>query len=130
MAQKRFCTGRCRTMFYYVPTAPYKNYRFYNYTSKDCEPQVICPKIFTVFYNSTTNKCTDMSTGDNVPGVNATPYSGKDTYEVQFDCIHGHVGIYKGIQECICDFGWKTSYMPGTRQNPKYQKCNTAITIY
>ena len=71
-----------------------------------------------------------MSTGDTVPGVDATPYKGNDTYEVEFVCINGHVGVYKGRKECICDFGWKTTFMPGTRQNPKYQKCNKGISIY
>lgn len=83
-------------MFYYIPSAPNKNYRFYNKTTKDCEPKAICPKIFTVFYNSTTNKCVDMSTGDEVPSVNATPYDGKDAFEVEFVCINGKVGMYKG----------------------------------
>jgi hypothetical protein len=71
-----------------------------------------------------------MSTGDEVAGVNARPYAGNDTYEVEFVCIHGKVGVYKGRKECICDFGWKTTFVPGTRQNPKYQKCNQGITIY
>jgi hypothetical protein len=82
MAEERFCKKRCELMFYYIPDAPYRNYRFYNKTTKDCEPRVICPKIFTVKYNSTGNSCYDMSTGDIVAGVNATPYAGNDTYEV------------------------------------------------
>ena len=71
-----------------------------------------------------------MSTGDNVLGVNSTPYAGTDTYEVEFVCINGKVGIYKGRKECICDFGWRTEYEAGVRTNPKYLKCNAGISIY
>ena len=49
---------------------------------------------------------------------------------MEFVCINGKVGMYKGRQECICDFGWKTRYVTGVRSNPKFQKCNQGISIY
>lgn len=67
-------------MYYYIPDAPNKNYRYYNRTSKDCEPQAICPTIFTVQYNSKLNKCVDISTGEIIPSVDAKPYKGNDTF--------------------------------------------------
>lgn len=38
--------------------------------------------------------------------------------------------MHKGRKDCICDFGWKTEYVTGVRTNPRYQKCNTGISIF
>lgn len=69
-------------MYYYIPDAPYKNYRYYNKTSKDCEPKVICPQIFTVQYDSILNRCVDKSTGDVVKGIDAKSPVVDDSYPV------------------------------------------------
>ena len=71
-----------------------------------------------------------MTSNDIVKGIDSTPMKSKYVQEVQFECINGYVGIYKGLPDCICDFGWKTSYWAAEVVNPTYPKCNKGILIY
>lgn len=65
----------------------------------------------TVVYNYTTNSCVDISTGSKVEGIDASPPNASTLINVTFTCQNGYVGIYNGLQDCICNFGYKTDLL-------------------
>ncbi len=114
-----------------MPTVQYKNLRFYNSTTKLCQSRPICPSIITVLYNFTSNKCIDISTKSEVIGIDSSPPNSSLLINVTFVCQNGNIGVYNGLQDCICNFGFKTNLLMsfGSNLNQRYVKCNQVVKI-
>ena len=122
------CQQYCKVIFNYNPNFLYNNARYFNTSTRLCQPMPICDLTIYIVYNSTTNTCFNLYYGTPEPSKSASLPSDYLTWPTYtFVCTHGKLTVDSfNNTRCMCDFGWESSWYSNGRL---IGVCDTAIPI-